>query len=117
VLGLFYTNARLYVFPSRNEGFGIPVLEAFSYHLPVIIANNSCLPEIAGDAAISFNPDNTLELYDKMKLLLENDSFRQQLMNKTGERLAAFSWEKTAAELKNIFRMAYRIKNDGARQL
>jgi len=51
-----YEHASLYVFASYNEGFGLPLLEAFKFKLPVLIANNSCLPEVAADAAISFDP-------------------------------------------------------------
>lgn len=106
VLGQFYKKARLYVFPSLNEGFGIPVLESFSYDLPVIIANNSCLPEIAGDAAISFDPYNADELSGKIRWLLEDEKEREDLIKKMRKRLGDFSWGKTAAELKQLFRKA-----------
>ncbi len=102
----FYQHAKLYVFPSNNEGFGIPVLEAFSHNLPVIIANNSCLPEIAGDAAISFHPNDANELYHTIKLLLEDEVLRNELMNRMRLRLADFSWQKTATQLKTLFKKA-----------
>ncbi len=106
ILDLFYKNAKLYVFPSINEGFGIPVLEAFSYGLPVIIADNSCLPEIAGDAAVSFDPANADELFHTMKLLLENNGLRQEMVARMNIRTRFFSWEKTAAQLKQVFQTA-----------
>ena len=110
ILHFYYKNAALYVFPSRNEGFGIPVLEAFGYGIPVIIANNSCLPEITGDAAISFHPDDKEDLCLKMKELLTNTSLRKQLSEKGYERVKYFSWEKAAIELKNLFTLSIRKK-------
>lgn len=110
LLHLYYQHAMLYVFPSRNEGFGLPVLEAFAHQVPVIIADNSCLPEIAGDAAIGFNPDDAGELCMKMKTLLENTDARNELVSKGNRRLAFFSWEKAAGEIKDIFRLAYLSK-------
>jgi glycosyltransferase involved in cell wall biosynthesis len=106
LLAKFYQHATIYVFPSRNEGFGIPVLEAFNYHLPVIIANNTCLPEIAGNAAWSFDPDDESILYEKLQILLENEAARSALSKKGVERLTFFSWEKAAGELKIIFQKA-----------
>jgi glycosyltransferase involved in cell wall biosynthesis len=110
MLPYYYQHALLYVFPSRNEGFGIPVLEAFSYRLPVLISNNSCLPEIAGDAAISFDPDNAGDLCNQINRLLNNQELRQALAEKGIQRLQFFSWEKAAAELKDIFRRSLSTK-------
>src|SRR5690606_31751108 len=53
-LAYFYRYAQLYAFPSINEGFGLPVIEAFHHQMPVIVANNTCLPEVGGDAVLSF---------------------------------------------------------------
>ncbi|MCX6204967.1 MAG: glycosyltransferase family 1 protein, partial [Bacteroidetes bacterium] len=61
-LSVLYKNADLYIFPSLNEGFGLPILEAFKFNLPVLVANNSCLPEIGGDAVLSFDPFNEDDL-------------------------------------------------------
>lgn len=108
MLHFYYKNAALYVFPSRNEGFGIPVLEAFSYGVPVIITNNSCLPEIAGDAAISFHPDDKDDLCRKMHELLTNTTLIKQQSEKGYERLKYFSWEKAASELKKLFKIAIK---------
>jgi glycosyltransferase involved in cell wall biosynthesis len=110
LLHFYYKHALIYVFPSRNEGFGIPVLEAFMYGLPVLIANNSCLPEIAGDAAISFDPDNIKDLKDTINELLTNHKLREEMAEKGTNRLKHFSWEKTAAELKVLFKAAYLAK-------
>ncbi len=101
-----YKRASLYVFPSLNEGFGIPVVEAFSTKVPLIISNNSCLPEIAGDAALAFDPNNTQELYKLMKKVLTDSHLQQSLINKGTERAKVFNWENTAKEIKDIFKKA-----------
>ena len=85
-------------------------MEAFGYGVPVIIANNSCLPEIAGDAAISFHPDDIEDLCQKMHELLTNTTLRKQQSEKGYERLKYFSWEKAAGELKDLFKMAIKNK-------
>jgi len=65
-LALFYENASLFVFPSLYEGFGLPPLEAMTYGVPVVSSNRSCLPEVLGDAALYFDPENVEEMADAM---------------------------------------------------
>ena len=65
-----YKNALAYVFPSFNEGFGLPALEAMAFQLPVIAANNTCLPEICKEGAIYFDPLNATEMASQMNLIL-----------------------------------------------
>jgi glycosyltransferase involved in cell wall biosynthesis len=96
----------MYVFPSLNEGFGIPVLEAFKANIPVLVADNSCLPEIGGDAVISFDPLNEQAICDKMQLVLNNPTLRTELIAKGNKRLAMFGWERTARELIHVFERA-----------
>lgn len=102
-LAVIYKNALLYVFPSFNEGFGIPILEAFTYHLPVAVANNTCLPEIGGDAVLTFDPYNVQEIYNSMNQIITNKDIREKLIEKGEKRLQSFSWEKTATEFMHIF--------------
>ena len=101
-----YQNAKLYVFPSINEGFGIPVLEAFKHNLPVVIANNTCLPEVAGLGAKSFNPYDITEIAQTITLLLNDQTLRQSYIEKGKEQLQKFSWEKTASSLMQLFKKA-----------
>ena len=101
-----YEKAYMYVFPSLNEGFGIPVLEAFKANIPVIVANNSCLPEVGGEAVMSFSPYDANELLDKMKLLIDNPALRLEFIKKGQTRLAYFSWEKATNELLAVFERA-----------
>ncbi|MDN3547622.1 glycosyltransferase family 4 protein [Mucilaginibacter aquaedulcis] len=105
-LGTLYKNALMYVFPSINEGFGIPILEAFHNDLPVIVADNTCLPEVGGNAVLTFNPFLQDDLFKKMQLLLNDSELRKTMINKGQQRLESFSWQKTATELVDIFRAA-----------
>ena len=101
-----YQKAKLYVFPSINEGFGIPVLEAFKYQVPVVIANNTCLPEVAGQGAKSFNPFSVKEMANAMSTLLKDEPLRQTYIEKGNAQLQNFSWDKTAGALMQLFKKA-----------
>ncbi|MEA5582838.1 glycosyltransferase family 1 protein [Nodularia harveyana UHCC-0300] len=83
------------VFPSLWEGFGFPVLEAMACGTPVITSNLSSLPEVAGDAAILINPENTVEITQAMEMIAEDRELRSQLSIKSINRANQFSWEKT----------------------
>lgn len=95
---LLYQHARIFVYPSLYEGFGLPILEAFSAGVPVICANNSSLPEVAGDAAIFFDATQSDELTEKLLSLWENTSQRSILIQKGRERCKTFSWDTCARE-------------------
>jgi glycosyltransferase involved in cell wall biosynthesis len=101
-----YQKAKLYVFPSINEGFGIPVLEAFKYKVPVVIANNTCLPEVAGLGAKSFNPFEVTDIAQTITLLLNDQVLRQSYIEKGNAQLQNFSWEKTGQSLMQLFKKA-----------
>ena len=101
-----YQKAKLYVFPSINEGFGIPVLEAFKYQVPVVIANNTCLPEVAGQGAKSFNPFSVQDMANAISTLLKDEALRQSYIEKANAQLQNFTWEKTAASLMQLFKKA-----------
>ena len=103
-----YKNAFMYVFPSINEGFGLPILEAFKFQLPLLIANNTCMPEVAGDAAIGFDPYEVEDLVHQMKRLIEDDFLRKDLIQKGNERLLYFDWEKSCNQLLAIFKQAIK---------
>ncbi len=102
-LGWFYAHAAVYVFPSVNEGFGIPILEAMQHKTPVVIANNSCLPEVAGDAAIAVNPYDSAAYAQAIEQILNDTTLRQSLIEKGLERVQQFSWQKTCEALKAVF--------------
>lgn len=81
-LNLLYKNAICFVFPSIYEGFGIPILEAFKNNCPILLSNSSCFPEIAGDAALYFEPDSIESLVTRIEQLLQDETLRNQLVNK-----------------------------------
>lgn len=91
-LSALYSNAYAYVFPSIEEGFGIPVLEAMSFNIPVIISNRGSLNEIAGDAAIVYDAENPEDLALKMQEITD-PALRTELINKGKQRVAIFSQE------------------------
>jgi len=99
----FYKTAQMFVYPSLYEGFGIPVLEAMSAGCPVITSNVSSLPEVAGDAAIMINPDDSTELARAINLLNSDENYRNQMIGKGFENIKKFNWEKTAIETLSIF--------------
>jgi len=105
-LGIIYQNALLYVFPSTNEGFGIPILEAFKNYLPVLVANNTCLPEVGGNAVLQFNPFDVGDIAQKINIVVNDEALRGDMIHKGQERLKHFSWENTAGQLVGIFRKA-----------
>lgn len=97
-LACLYKNARAYVFPSLIEGFGLPPLEAQSYGVPVISSNATCLPEILGDSAIYFDPQNIDDMADKIALTLDGEDLRNNLVMQGYENLKRFSWQDCASK-------------------
>jgi glycosyltransferase involved in cell wall biosynthesis len=97
-----YEGAFAYVLPSRYEGFGIPVLEAMSRGCPVIASGTSSLPEIGGDAALYFPPENPQELYEELEKLIHSSTLRDQLIAKGKKRVQEFSWEQCGKETLEI---------------
>jgi len=102
-LPIVYKQADLYVFPSLCEGFGLPALEAFSYGLPVVASNSSCLPEILGQAAYYFDPNSTDQIKQAIITLLDDQKLRQKLINVGHERIKQFSWQKMAETTLDIY--------------
>jgi glycosyltransferase involved in cell wall biosynthesis len=103
-LQYLYEHAFFYAFPSIDEGFGLPIIEAMEKGLPVMAANNTALPEIGGNAAIYFSPFNVQEITDAMENLIANDSLRAELKFNALQRSKLFSWEKAGKEIELIFK-------------
>jgi glycosyltransferase involved in cell wall biosynthesis len=100
----YFQHALGYVFPSANEGFGLPVLEAFSFGLPVIISRQGALMEVAGDAALIFENNDAEALLQSMKLLVDDPDLRKELGEKGRMRLQQFSAEKFFLSLEQAFK-------------
>jgi len=103
VLAYLYQKAVAFVFPSLYEGFGIPILEAFACGSPVICSRTSSLPEVAGDAAIYFDPTDKLSMLNSIQKVIYNDKLRKKLIDKGKEQVKEFTWRKTADKTKKIY--------------
>lgn len=90
-----YNLADLFVFPSFYEGFGLPPLEAMACATPVIASNCSSIPEVVGDAAILFDPNDDNDIKDKIELVLGDQRLQNEMIGKGMERVKLFTWDKT----------------------
>ncbi len=100
----FYQQAALFVFPSRYEGFGFPVLEAMACGCPVISSSASSLPEVAGDAAILVEPDDVAGFSREMERVLSDQALSRDLSVRGPKRAAQFSWDRTARETVAVYK-------------
>lgn len=82
----------------------MPLLEAMANKCPVACSNTSCFPEIAGDAALYFSPENLDEMYDVLDVYLNNPSVRELYIEKGMKRIKDFSWEKSVEAHLNVYR-------------
>ncbi len=95
--------ATALVFPSLGEGFGLPVLEAFAASVPVITSNTTSLPEVAGDAAISIDPQNVDQIAQAMQQVLEDHHLTDSLKQKGLLRASEFTWEACARATLQVY--------------
>jgi len=93
-----FAGARLFIFPSHYEGFGLPVLEALASGVPVVCSNASSLPEVAGEAALLFDPEDVDTLRELIITGLENESWRSTAIIKGLVQASTFSWKRCAEE-------------------
>ena len=103
-----FAHALAFIYPSRYEGFGIPILDAFAAGCPVLLAKASCFPEVAGDAALYFDPDDPESLREQLNHLLHDASLRDCLVARSRSRLEGFSWSRCAEETANVYRKSMR---------
>lgn len=99
-----YNSAKMFIYPSYYEGFGIPILEAFQSKCPVVLANSSCFPEVVGDAGLLFDSKSPHDLRNAIVSILENENLRDEMILKGQNRLKLFSWKKTAQQTADIYR-------------
>ena len=95
-LACLYAGADCFVFPSLEEGFGLPVLEAMSAGVPVVTSRSGSLPEVTGDAGILVNSSDAEELYQAVHKVLHENLLRETLISKGKQRAAQYSWDETA---------------------
>lgn len=105
-----YSMARIFFMPSLEEGFGLPVIEAMKAGVPVITSNVSCMPEVAGGAALLCNPYNPHDMASKLELLLKDKDLYKNLISKGIKRASFFTWRKTAQESARIYEWAWNKK-------
>ncbi|MCK5116050.1 MAG: glycosyltransferase family 4 protein [Candidatus Aegiribacteria sp.] len=105
-----YSSAAAFVFPSLAEGFGLPVVEAMQCGCPVITSNASCLPEIAGDAALLVDPHNAKEIASAMSEVIDPAGTREQLISRGFDQAEQFSWNLTAKNTMHVYRNVMRRK-------
>jgi glycosyltransferase involved in cell wall biosynthesis len=100
-LSTLYRNAIALIYPSRYEGFGLPVLEAMANRCPVICSNTSSLPEVGGEAAFYFDPGLASSLADAIERLLRSD--RNRVVREGLGNLGRFSWEASTQSLASLY--------------
>jgi glycosyltransferase involved in cell wall biosynthesis len=115
-LALWYAAASVFVYPSRYEGFGLPVVEAMAAGTPCIVADTSSLPEVSGDAAIKVGPDEIEGWADALEEVLDSRERSAEMRTAGYARAAQFSWEKCAAQTRAVYtQVVRRGKSEGTR--
>ena len=102
-LEALYQRARIFAFPSLEEGFGIPVLEAMAHQIPVVASNRSALPEVVGNAALLVDPEDVDELGAALELLATDDSLREDLARRGLDRARQFTWESAVERTWSVY--------------
>jgi len=103
-----YRDADVFVFPSLYEGFGLPVLEAMACGAPVVCSSAASLPEVAGDAALMADPNDTGSIENALMEVISDPVLRASLRAKGQARAAGFSWRRTAEETLAVYRSVLR---------
>ncbi len=103
VLRIFYDEAKIFVFPSLYEGFGLPPLEAMAHGTPVVTSNVSSLPEVVGKAAVLVNPENVFEIMRALHRVLTDGALRERLRERGYQQVAKFSWEASVRRIVEVY--------------
>jgi glycosyltransferase involved in cell wall biosynthesis len=98
-----YSRASIFAFPSLDEGFGMPVLDAMMRGVPVLTSNRSALPEVSGDAARLVNPLDTDAIAEGLRALIDDETLRMNLVRKGLEHASQFTWEKAVERTWQVY--------------
>ena len=98
-----YASAQVLLMLSRDEGFGLPVLEAMAHGCPVVAAARAALPEVVGDAGLLVDPENADEISGAMRMLIANPDLRAKYVHRGRQRARTFSWEATASQMRAVY--------------
>ena len=103
VLRIFYDVAKIFVFPSLYEGFGLPPLEAMAHGTPVVTSNTSSLPEVVGNAAVLVNPENVFDIMRALRSVLLDQPLRERLKQRGYEQVQRFSWDVSVERIRQLY--------------
>lgn len=112
VLRTFYDAAKIFVFPSLYEGFGLPPLEAMAHGTPVVTSNVSSLPEVVGNAAVLVHPENVFEIMRALHRVLLDQALREKMKERSYRQAAKFSWEKSVRRIMEVYREVLNSPGD-----
>jgi glycosyltransferase involved in cell wall biosynthesis len=104
VLRIFYDAAKVFVFPSLYEGFGLPPLEAMAHGTPVVTSNVSSLPEVVGNAAVLVNPENVFEIMRALRRVLTDSALREKMKERGCQQATRFSWDISVHRILDVYR-------------
>jgi glycosyltransferase involved in cell wall biosynthesis len=116
VLRIFYDEAKIFVFPSLYEGFGLPPLEAMVHGTPVVTSNVSSLPEVVGNAAVLVNPENVFEIMRALHRVLTDQPLRDRMKERGYQQAKRFSWEISVRRVLEVYGNVARQRSKESRQ-
>ena len=115
VLRIFYDEAKIFVFPSLYEGFGLPPLEAMAHGTPVVTSNVSSLPEVVGNAAVLVNPENVFEIMRALHRVLTDRALRGRMKERGYQQSTRFSWEISVRRVLDVYQQVVGGSSKAAR--
>ncbi len=111
-LPFLVAGAEIFLWPSLNEGFGLPPLEAMALGVPVVSSNRSAMPEVLGRAAHYFDPENVSDMAEKIRETLIDDELKASLSKNGFKQVKKYSWLKMAAETLRVYQAVLNVKTE-----
>lgn len=105
-LATLYHHAKLFIYPSKYEGFGIPILESFVNDCPACVSNATCFPEVGGDAVSYFDPEDEQSILKSVERVLSDDNYAKELCVKGSIRASLFTWKAAARKVFDSYNKA-----------